>query len=211
MAGGFMIRLSRAVPEPVKRIGRLLRLAFAAPPPPAKVPPAEVLVNCRLLAQRLDLIDQFPKGAVIAELGVERGRFSRAILAQARPAELHLVDLDFSLLARDVAKSPLIRRHQGPTVEIAGQFPDGHFDVVYVDADHTFEGVTADIRAWAPKVKPGGLMAFNDFARILRPTLGTFGVHQAVMDFIDEARWEVAFFCFHPEALYDIALRKPEP
>ncbi len=33
------------------------------------------------------------------------------------------------------------------------------FDAVFLDADHSYAGRTADLGAWAPLVKPGGLVA----------------------------------------------------
>jgi len=42
-------------------------------------------------------------------------------------------------------------------------FDDGSADAVFIDGLHSYEGVANDIRAWRPKVKPGGLMLFNDY------------------------------------------------
>jgi hypothetical protein len=53
------------------------------------------------------------------------------------------------------------------------------------------------------------MLVFNDFARIVRPGFGVFGVHQAVCEFAVRSGWPVAFLCLNGEALYDIALRKP--
>ena len=47
-------------------------------------------------------------------------------------------------------------------------------------------GVHAATKA---RVKPGGLLVFNDFARIVRPGLGVFGVHQAVCEFAVADGW----------------------
>jgi hypothetical protein len=69
--------------------------------------------------------------------------------------------------------------------------------------------VVQDIAAAKGRVRPGGLLIFNDFARIVRPGFGVFGVHQAVCEFLAADGWPVAFFCFQGEALYDIALRRP--
>lgn len=49
------------------------------------------------------------------------------------------------------------------TAKAAEAFPDGHFDFVFLDADHTYEGVSRDIEAWLPKIRPGGMMLGHDF------------------------------------------------
>lgn len=53
--------------------------------------------------------------------------------------------------------------HWSPSVAAAEDFPEASADVVWVDGDHSYEGVTADILAWWPKVKPGGWMGGDDF------------------------------------------------
>lgn len=42
-------------------------------------------------------------------------------------------------------------------------FLDESIDFVFVDADHSYEGVTEDIKFWYPKVKRGGTMAGHDY------------------------------------------------
>jgi hypothetical protein len=49
------------------------------------------------------------------------------------------------------------------SVEAAKQFEDGYFDFVYIDADHTYDGITADLEAWYPKVRKGGMIAGHDY------------------------------------------------
>lgn len=46
----------------------------------------------------------------------------------------------------------------------AARFPDNSLDFVYLDARHDLAGVVADIHAWWPKVKPGGVFAGHDYA-----------------------------------------------
>lgn len=41
---------------------------------------------------------------------------------------------------------------------------DEHFDLVFVDARHSFETAAADIATWGQRVKPGGLVAGHDYA-----------------------------------------------
>lgn len=47
--------------------------------------------------------------------------------------------------------------------EAAKRVPDGSVDFIYVDGDHRYEGVMADLESWVPKVKPGGIVAGHDY------------------------------------------------
>lgn len=38
-----------------------------------------------------------------------------------------------------------------------------NIDFLYVDADHSYHGCSADLEAWVPLVKPGGLIAGDDY------------------------------------------------
>ena len=49
------------------------------------------------------------------------------------------------------------------SVEAAKQFEDGYFDFVYIDADHSYKGVMADLEAWYPKIRKGGMIAGHDY------------------------------------------------
>jgi hypothetical protein len=73
-------------------------------------------------------------------------------------------------------KATFLRMDSG---EAAKQFSDGHFDIVFLDADHSYEGCASDIQAWAPKVKSGGWLGGHDF--IGRPT---WGVQKAVTEWV---------------------------
>lgn len=68
--------------------------------------------------------------------------------------------------------------------DAAVRFDDNSLDVVYVDADHKYEPVLADIRAWYTKVKPGGILCGDDF--ITGSHIEKFGVIEAVTDFANE-------------------------
>jgi hypothetical protein len=45
----------------------------------------------------------------------------------------------------------------------ATMLKDNTFDFVYIDANHDYSMVLADVRAWAPKVKQGGILGGHDY------------------------------------------------
>lgn len=69
------------------------------------------------------------------------------------------------------------------SLEAAKDFEDGSLDFVFIDADHTYEGCKADILAWSPKVKEGGLICGHDFQN---PNYPSWGVEKAVAELVVE-------------------------
>ena len=63
------------------------------------------------------------------------------------------------------------------SLQAAEIIKDETFDLVFIDADHSYGGVKEDIAAWMPKVKPGGWLGGHDY-RNIDPRFG--GVDQAV-------------------------------
>lgn len=51
----------------------------------------------------------------------------------------------------------------GDSAEIGRTWKGPKVDFVFVDGDHSEEQCRADILAWKPHVKPGGIMAFHDY------------------------------------------------
>jgi predicted O-methyltransferase YrrM len=66
---------------------------------------------------------------------------------------------------------------QSTSLEAANNFEDNSLDFVHIDASHLYEDVIEDIRAWYPKVKPGGLITGDDYSWP--------GVQKAVHEFFD--------------------------
>lgn len=50
---------------------------------------------------------------------------------------------------------------RGRSVDVARDFR-GSLGMVFIDGDHSYEGVRADIEAWLPKLRKGGVAAFHD-------------------------------------------------
>ena len=68
-----------------------------------------------------------------------------------------------------------------PSQVAAEEFEDDSLDCVYIDADHSYAGCTADIKFWYPKVRVGGIISGHDY----RPPRD-YGVEHAVHDFRDK-------------------------
>lgn len=71
---------------------------------------------------------------------------------------------------------PKLRVIRMTSVEAAKLFPERYFDLVFLDADHSYEAVLEDIRAWRPLVKTDGLLTGHDYGE--KP-----GVREAVDEF----------------------------
>jgi predicted O-methyltransferase YrrM len=121
-----------------------------------------------------------PEGPIVgAELGILRGDMS-ACLLEREDLTLYMIDIR----VREEARKPRGVIIESDSSEAAQQFPDKHFDFVFLDADHTLTGVRKDITAWAPKVKPGGWLCGHDYGK------GgvTSGVDIAVHQFVERVR-----------------------
>ncbi len=119
-----------------------------------------------------------------AEIGVEKGRFSAALLDLCPDVKLWGVDsFAFgyknslgnawstevhdanrvqarSVVARFPERFELIEK---PSAEAAENFADQSLDFVFIDADHGYDGCLSDIKAWSPKVRYGGWITGHDF------------------------------------------------
>jgi predicted O-methyltransferase YrrM len=135
----------------------------------------------------------------ILEIGTDRGR-SLAILAiAARDAGRgHPIwSVDISDRAQEEARRNLDRLGLAEFVTLihgdsAGVISksDLTFDMVFVDGDHTFAGVTRDLLSLQGKVAKGGSIVFHDYydPRNDDPAEHSYGVAQAVEALRDESR-----------------------
>lgn len=134
----------------------------------------------------------FTKGA---EIGVFTGYFSE-ILCKAIPnLDMTCVDIwgegkykraEEECLARLAPyKCKIIKDY---SVEAAKQIKDGSLDFVYIDGAHDYDNVKADIAAWTPKVRIGGIVAGDDFYDF--PT-GRGGVMQAATEYASHHHYDL--------------------
>lgn len=158
-----------------------------------------------------------------AELGVKDGRVCKYLL-EACPA-LHLIGVDTmchkpenegpgkerydwdwashrsKVRALEQAHPQRFNFMEMDTSQASLEVADGSLDFVFIDADHSYDGVSTDIAHWAPKVRRGGMIYGHDIDR------GEFfaGVRRAVEEAFSDwgtngPRWNYVWWA-SPEAL----------
>lgn len=63
------------------------------------------------------------------------------------------------------------------SAEAVVEFEDNTLDFVYIDGDHTYEGVKRDILLWLPKIKTDGIIGGHDYKEHTFPGV-TKAVHE---------------------------------
>lgn len=148
----------------------------------------DLLGNARVFANRESMLSRmaFPQGGVCAEIGTSTGVFAKRIIEALKPRELHIFDIDFSRFDQAIRKHPGVAIHEGDSVRNLEKLPDDFFDFVYVDADHSYKSVKAEIAVLKRKVRNGGYLMFNDYTRWSISEVLSYGVMSAVNEFLVE-------------------------
>jgi hypothetical protein len=131
-----------------------------------------------------NLLNQTALLGVGAEVGVAEGTFSSQILESWKGRQLFLIDCweqqqtDYrdaanqnpeeharrrAKVASLCQRDPRAQMLPGFSPDAARNFADESLDFVYLDANHSYLAVRADLEAWYPKVKVGGLFAGHDY------------------------------------------------
>jgi SAM-dependent methyltransferase len=180
--------------------------------PPLPSLPPERFEGCVLLSHRDEILKRLPKGGTCAEVGTQEGFFAEKIFATVQPRRLHLFDIDDTPLRNrgiNLLQQPGVELHLGDSSTMLATFPDDHFDWIYIDGDHSYEGVSRDIRVARAKVKPGGLLIFNDFTLWSPTECIDYGVPHAVCELSANHGFNFVYFALHPHLHNDVALRRP--
>lgn len=157
----------------------------------------------QLTFDRNGLLEFLPQHGICAELGVDKGDYSKQILEKNKPNKLFLIDSWENMLTShsiDVAHSKkfysvkkMFERNANVSIikkdtnQSYKDFDEEYFDWIYIDADHHYEPCLSDLNKWSKKVKPNGYICGHDF--LSKPKKG-FGVNQAVDKFLQDTGYK---------------------
>lgn len=206
------------------RLQRLPDLSHGARPQSVR----EVhLHTARLLPDRDHILPLIPTGSRVAEVGVGFGDFSRKILDVVKPREFVAIDRfelrvapgwrsdgDHETLYRrrfrQEIDDSIVRIRKGPSHLMLSELPDDHFDLVYVDASHAYARVKQDVSAARRKIRPGGLLAMDDYERSDPLGLSIYGIKHAAHELCLSEDWTIAYVALEgAQAACNIVLQRP--
>lgn len=118
------------------------------------------------------------------EVGVRSAETSYYLLLHNPNLTLHLVDpytpyndcgTPFTQEMQDEVKKKARDRlrdiptgdwiwHEQPSLEAADQMIRNSVDFVFIDAEHTYDACWADMKAWYPVIRSGGVLSGHDFS-----------------------------------------------
>lgn len=154
--------------------------------------------------QLWDLLNYHYLPHTICEVGVAEGKFTETLFNWS-PEKLYLIDIwervpfipgcasypqewhdeNYARIQKLFGDKPNVTILKGFSYNMVSEIPDGSLGLCYVDADHTYFGAKSDAQLFWPKLAPGGIMAFHDYAN------SEYGVGQAVKEFSREVNTAV--------------------
>lgn len=163
-----------------------------------------------ILENRNELLDYLPKQKKICEIGVFKGDFSKILFQKLNPEELHLIDIfEGRMCSGDengnniiwvnldewyeniklfFEKDKNVFLHKGKSVNVLNKFEDEYFDMIYIDGDHSYNGVKSDLDLSFKKVKSGGVICGHDYTKHMFE-----GVVKAVDEFCEEKKLSINY------------------
>lgn len=152
------------------------------------------------------------------EVGSLCGEFARTIISKWNGQKLIMLDpwekqspdvyreftnnTDFSgamasceSLWKEYPERIVLMRDYSPKASV--YFQNFSLDWVYLDGNHSYEAVSEDLRAWWPKVRPGGLFGGHDFRTEVNE-LQCCDVKTAIEDWCKEYKLPLPYITRHP-------------
>jgi hypothetical protein len=135
---------------------------------------------------RNDFLSIIPKNSKCCEIGVFRGDYSKLIYNICNPSLLCLVDIfhgkgysgdkdglnivhsdDMNLFYNDLTEyyknNSNVKIFKTDSANFLKNIPNNFFDFIYIDGDHSFDGVYSDLTLSYEKLKLGGILSGHDY------------------------------------------------
>jgi len=132
-----------------------------------------------------NVVQKFPEGSHFVEVGVWKGTSAAymgvEIINSGKKIKFDCIDPfvpvgdempEFKITHEDLKNTfienmkPLEGYYNLITIgspECAEAYEDKSVDFVFIDGDHSYDAVVRDIKAWGPKIKPGGILSGHDY------------------------------------------------
>lgn len=107
---------------------------------------------------RIFAVDNFQG---LSTCGEDAAWYNRHFQALGANSTLEIFRANFAALGLSARAEPVVSDSLAAAQSLAAK--QGSIDLVFIDGDHSYAACQADIGAWAPFVKRGGVMAFHDF------------------------------------------------
>jgi len=196
----------------------------------------EHVKDAKLFSSRHEMIKSLAGSGInsIAELGVAYGNFSEFLIETLKPKIFGAYDLfmfdqedlmlwgesSFTKLKGESHISFFTKRikekfkdnvnlltYIGDSSENLKKYEDT-YDLIYIDGNHTLEGVRRDSEASIKKLSPNGILIFNDYIMYDHKNKVDYGIVDVVNYLCVKKDWKIIGFALDREMFCDIMLQK---
>jgi hypothetical protein len=189
------------------------------------------MAEVKIFENRKDMLQALlPKGGKIAEIGIFKGDFSQWINDTIQPEEFVLIDpfdevilgsgdqdgynMEFyngkmlhwyNTLRFRACKNVKLERKRSDAY--FATVADGYFDAIYIDGDHSPDGVRIDLEISRKKVKENGWIFGHDYER--HPTRGNPDVRGSTKEVVDQfcKKYNLEIVAFAHDGFISYAIR----
>jgi len=145
----------------------------------------------------------------ILEIGVFKGDFLEYLVTSCRTASIDAVDLfegiscsgdvdgnnvvyydigmSYLELVEKYREMPSVKVHKSNSISFLQNKEDNTYDIIYIDGDHSYNGVKQDLINAFSKIKNGGYIMGHDYEMNMEKAKNVynFGVKEAVDEFCE--------------------------
>jgi hypothetical protein len=169
-----------------------------------------------------ELVEKIPQNGIFVELGSWKGKsisyFAVEVINSNKNIKIYAIDTWlgsdehsqdpwikseklYELFLANISKvSSVVTPIRGDSCLSAAKFENNSVDAIFIDACHEYENVKADIKAWLPKIKKGGIMSGHDYywgqdrpegPPVKKAVIEIFGENDVIFTGIYENCWMV--------------------